>query len=60
MRLTGDWLLLAILACIGLSLGLFWAGLLPYPFGIFILLVFLAARLAYRKSKVEADRPDNR
>lgn len=47
MRLLTDWPLLAILAGLGLSLGLFLADLVVYPFGILILAVLLVARLLY-------------
>jgi len=60
MRLLTDWPLLAILACIALSLGLFGADLLPYPIGIFILLLFLVGRLAHLIGKFDNNRPGDR
>ena len=42
LLLAGLWLL---------SLSLFLSGVLPYPFGTLILLLFLLARLSYLRSK---------
>ena len=59
MRLLTDWPLLAILAGLGLTLGLFLANLVVYPFGILILAVLLVARLLYLKSKADSPASGN-
>jgi hypothetical protein len=45
MNRLKDPILLVLLALLGLTVGAFFLGALPYPFGILILLVFIVARV---------------
>ncbi len=45
MNRLKDPILLVLLALLGLTVGAFFLGVLPYPFGILILLVFIVARV---------------
>jgi hypothetical protein len=45
MNRLNDPILLVLLALLGLTVGAFFLGALPYPFGILILLVFIVARV---------------
>ena len=50
MNILNDRILLVLLALLGLTLTAFFLGVLPYPFGILILLIFIAARIMSRGS----------
>ena len=47
MNRVRDPILLALVGLLALSLGSWFAGLIPYPFGLLILVVFIVARLHY-------------
>lgn len=49
MKATHDPLLLFLLGLLGLSLGAFFLGLTPYPFGILVLSAFIVARWFYTR-----------
>jgi len=44
-----DRVLLVLLGLLGLTLSAFFLGVLPYPFGILILLVLVVSRLLYKQ-----------
>jgi ABC-type multidrug transport system permease subunit len=44
-----DRVLLVLLGLLGLTLSAFFLGVLPYPFGILILLVLIVSRLLYKQ-----------
>ena len=46
-----DTVLLVLLALLLASIAAFMLGIIPYPFGLFILAVFIAARLFYLKNQ---------
>jgi hypothetical protein len=43
-----DPVLLGLVGLLTLTVTLFLAGILPYPFGILVLLIFIVARILYR------------
>ena len=47
MNSVRDPILLALIGLLALSLGSWFADLIPYPFGLLILVVFIVARLHY-------------
>jgi hypothetical protein len=47
MNRVRDPILLALIGLLALSLGSWFADLIPYPFGLLILVVFIVARLHY-------------
>lgn len=49
MHYFKDPVLLGLVALLVLTVAAFLAGVLPYPFGILILLVFIVARLLSRR-----------
>ena len=49
MNRLKDPLLLVLLALLALTVSAFFLGVLPYPFGILILLVFIVARILSRR-----------
>ena len=49
MNRLKDPLLLVLLALLALTVTAFFLGVLPYPFGILILLVFIVARILSRR-----------
>jgi len=44
-----DRVLLVLLGLLGLTLAAFFMGVLPYPFGILILLMLIVSRLLYKQ-----------
>ncbi|MGB5427499.1 MAG: hypothetical protein WBN95_12005 [Gammaproteobacteria bacterium] len=44
-----DRVLLVLLGLLGLTLTAFFLGVLPYPFGILILLVLIVSRVLYKQ-----------
>jgi hypothetical protein len=44
-----DPVLLGLLGLLGLTVSAFFLGILPYPFGILILLVLIVARVLYKQ-----------
>jgi hypothetical protein len=50
MNMLKDPVLLVLLGLLGLTVSAFFFGVLPYPFGILILLVFIVARVLSRRS----------
>ena len=48
MRIFNDPVLLILLGTLALSLLAFLAGVLPYPFGMLILSVFIVARILHK------------
>jgi ABC-type multidrug transport system permease subunit len=44
-----DRVLLVLLGLLGLTVSAFFLGVLPYPFGILILLVLIVSRLLYKQ-----------
>ena len=49
MNHLNDRVLLVLLGLLGLTLTAFFLGVLPYPFGILILLVLIVSRLLYKQ-----------
>ena len=49
MKYFKDWLLLGLVGLLVLTVVAFLAGVLPYPFGILILLLLIVARLLSRR-----------
>ena len=49
MRFLNDRVLLVLLGLLGLTVTAFFLGVLPYPFGILILLVLIVSRLLYKQ-----------
>jgi hypothetical protein len=49
MNYLNDRVLLVLLGLLGLTVTAFFLGVLPYPFGILILLVFIVSRLLYKQ-----------
>ena len=49
MRWFKEPVLLGLIGLLVLTVAAFLAGILPYPFGILILLVFIVARLLFRQ-----------
>ena len=49
MKFFRDPLLLGLLALLLLTVTAFLGGVLPYPFGILVLLILIAARIAFKK-----------
>ena len=49
MNYFKDPVLLGLVALLALTIGLFLAGMLPYPFGILVLLLLIVARLLSRR-----------
>jgi len=49
MKPLNDRVLLVLLGLLGLTLTAFFMGVLPYPFGILILLVLIVSRLLYKQ-----------
>jgi hypothetical protein len=50
MNMLKDPVLLVLLGLLALTVSAFFFGVLPYPFGILILLVFIVARVLSRRS----------
>lgn len=48
MRLFKDSILLALAGILATLLLLFFLGVIPYPFGVLVLLAFIAARVLYK------------
>jgi hypothetical protein len=48
MRLFKDPVFLALTGILGTLLLLFFLGVIPYPFGLLVLLAFIVARVLYR------------
>ncbi len=48
MKTLKDPILLILLGILALSLSAFLAGVLPYPFGLLVLSVFIVARILYK------------
>jgi hypothetical protein len=48
MKLVRDPLLLTLVGLLALTLGSYFAGLIPYPFGVLILTGLIVARWLYR------------
>lgn len=48
MKYLKDRVLLGLVGLLMLTVTLFLAGILPYPFGILVLLIFIVARILYR------------
>ena len=48
MNRVRDPILLTLVGLLALSLVSWFAGLIPYPFGLLILVVFIVARLHYK------------
>jgi hypothetical protein len=48
MKYFKDPVLLGLVGLLALTVTLFLAGVLPYPFGILVLLIFIVARILYR------------
>ena len=48
MRLLKDPVLLALAGILATLLLLFFLGVIPYPFGLLVLLAFIAARVLYK------------
>ena len=48
MRLLKDLILLALAGVLATLLLLFFVGVIPYPFGLLVLLAFIAARVLYK------------
>jgi len=49
MKPLNDRVLLVLLGLLGVTLTAFFMGVLPYPFGILILLVLIVSRLLYKQ-----------
>ena len=49
MKLLNDRVLLALIVLLGLTLTTYFLDVLPYPFGILILLLFIVSRLLYKQ-----------
>ena len=49
MRFLNDRVFLVLLGLLGLTVTAFFLGVLPYPFGILILLVLIVSRLLYKQ-----------
>ena len=49
MKYFKDWLLLGLVGLLVVTISLFLAGVLPYPFGILVLLLLIVARLLSRQ-----------
>jgi hypothetical protein len=49
MNYLNDRVLLVLLGLLGLTVTAFFLGVLPYPFGILILLVLIVSRLIYKQ-----------
>jgi hypothetical protein len=49
MNYLNDRVLLVLLGLLGLTVTAFFLGVLPYPFGILILLVLIVSRLLYKQ-----------
>jgi hypothetical protein len=49
MKYFKDPVLLGLVGLLVLTVTAFLAGVLPYPFGILVLLVFIVARIFYRQ-----------
>jgi len=49
MNYLNDPAMLVLLGLLGLTLSAFFLGILPYPFGILILLVLIVARVLYKR-----------
>lgn len=49
MNYLKDRVLLVLVGLLGLTVTAFFLGVLPYPFGILILLVFIVARVLYKQ-----------
>ena len=49
MHFLNDRVLLVLLGLLGLTVTAFFLGVLPYPFGILILLVLIVSRLLYKQ-----------
>ena len=49
MKYLNDRVLLVLVGLLGVTLTAFFLGILPYPFGILILLVFIVSRVLYRR-----------
>jgi len=54
-RLT-DPVLLVLLGLLGASLLAFFTGVIPYPFGLFVLAAFSVARILYLSGPVRSGR----
>ena len=48
MRLFKDPILLALVGILATLLLLFFVGVIPYPFGLLVLLAFITARVLYK------------
>ena len=48
MKYLKDRMLLGLIGLLMLTVTLFLTGILPYPFGILVLLIFIVARILYR------------
>ena len=48
--------MLTLVGLLALSLGSYFADLIPYPFGLVILVVFIVIRLIYRNQSGETPR----
>ena len=57
MKTLLDPLLILLLLLLASSLGLFFGGLFPYPYGLLVLTVLLVARLLFLQGKAK-DRQD--
>ena len=49
MKPLNDRVLLVLIGLLGLTLTAFFLGVLPYPFGILILLLLIVSRLLYKQ-----------
>jgi hypothetical protein len=49
MKYFQDAVLLGLVALLVLTVTLFLSGVLPYPFGILVLLIFIVARILFRQ-----------
>ncbi|MGB5178299.1 MAG: hypothetical protein WBP44_06180 [Gammaproteobacteria bacterium] len=49
MNFLNDRVLLVLLGLLGLTVTAFFLGVLPYPFGILILLVLILSRVLYKQ-----------
>ena len=57
MKTLLDPLLILLLLLLSSSLGLFFVGIVPYPYGLLVLTVLLVARLLFLQGKAK-DRQD--
>ena len=49
MNMVRDPILLTLVGLLALSLGSYFAELIPYPFGLVILVGFIVARILYKR-----------